>query len=65
MVEPAHTTGVVRVIARGLLLVLALVCFVVAAVGLSTISSGRPVLSWMSAGLGFLTLALLIDLRRV
>jgi hypothetical protein len=55
---------VVRVAARGLLLVLALVCFLVAAVGLSTTSSGRPVLTWMSAGLAFLTLALLADLRR-
>jgi hypothetical protein len=54
---------VLRLAARGVLLVLALACFVVAAVGLSTTSSGRPVLTWMSGGLAFLTLALLVDLR--
>lgn len=58
-------SAVLRVAARGLLLILALVCFVVAAGGLSTTSSGRPLLTWISAGLAFLTLALLIDLRRV
>ena len=60
-----HNSAVVRVAARGLFLLLALVCFVIASVGLSTVSSGRPVLTWISAGLAFLTLALLVDFRRV
>jgi len=48
------------------LLILALACFLVAAFVLPT-TSGRPVLTWMSVGLVFVTLSLLlreVHLRR-
>jgi hypothetical protein len=50
---------------RALLLVIAFVCFIVAAIGLPANGGGRPVLTWLAAGLAFLTASLLIDAARL
>jgi hypothetical protein len=54
-----------RAIAQAVLLVAALICFVVAAVGLPATGGGRPVLTWMSAGLAFATLSVLVSSVRL
>jgi uncharacterized membrane protein len=48
-----------RSVARIVLLVVALICFVVAVVQPS--ASGRPVLTWIAAGLAFATGSLLVS----
>jgi hypothetical protein len=50
----------VRLAARTLLQIAALICFVVAAVAVPS-TSGRPVLTWIAAGLAFLTVAWIVD----
>jgi hypothetical protein len=54
----------VRRLARAVLLVLALICFVVAVVGVPGSGSGRQAQAWIATGLALLTAGLLIaDLR--
>jgi hypothetical protein len=53
-----------RRLGRAVLLILALVCFVVAVVGVPSSGSGRQAQAWIATGLALLTAALLLgDLR--